>query len=145
MNDEFFSGLIGELEEQSYSDHPPELVLRRYLRRRLPDEDRFSKEAHDLLADTRGEERWTLTAVSLHVATCGECAERVARLRAAMNPLANHARRGKLRLSPPRIWKRRWAYYIPVASAIVGLILLFLFWHFPQSLTPHCTFGALAM
>jgi len=147
MNDEFFSGLIGELEEQSYSDHPPERVLRRYLRWRLPDRDRFSEEITRLLADTRSEERWTLTAVSLHVATCRECAARVARIRAATNPAADPSRgRRNLNLHLRR-WtlKRRLAYYLPLATAAAGLIVLLvnLLLFNPHSPAQNCIFGGL--
>lgn len=147
MNDEFFSGLIGELAEGGHSDHPPDQVLRRYLQRRLPDEDRFSEEITRLLADTRSEEHWTLTAVSLHVATCRECAARVAQIRAAANPLAKPSRGKRNSNSHLRRWtlKRRLAYYLPLATVAAGLIVLLvnLLLFNPHSLAQNCIFGGL--
>ena len=139
MKDEFFLGLIGELGERAHDVHPPERILRRYLRRRLPDEGRLSAEVDRLLSPKRAE-RWTLTAVSLHVATCRECRARLAELRAA----------GSRRRSPiPRLrgWtlKRRLAYYIPLATIAAGLIMLLvnLLLLNPHSPAQNCIFGGL--
>lgn len=144
--DGFFFELLGELEGQSHSDHPPERVLRRYLQRRLPDGDPLSEEVERLLAEGKGG-RWTLTAVSLHVATCGECAARVAGLRAAdVDPMVRPSRRvlGLGQRPRGRNWRRRLAYSIPVASIILGLILLLVFLPHPPP-TQNPVFGALAM
>jgi hypothetical protein len=125
MEDDLFSGLLGELEEQSYSEHPAERVLRLYLQRRLPDESLFSAEVDRLLSAERAG-RWTLTEVSLHVATCRECAAKVAELRAGQAAVrrAWH-RRWRERLLGWDI-KRRLAYYLPLMTVVAGLIVLLL-------------------
>jgi len=124
VKDDLFADLWGRLEEQNYSIHPPDEVLQRYVRHRLPDEGHFSAEVHRLLA-TRRAGRWTLAEVSLHVATCRECAARVAELRRALARPASKGRRAERRL---RRWALKWrlAYSIPLASVAVGLIILLL-------------------
>lgn len=143
-NEDFFSDLVGELHEQDHSAHPPGRVLRRYLQRRLPDGERFSEEVAGLLGE-KTDQGWTLAEVSLHVATCRECAGRAARVRRAANR-ADAPSPGRRDASlRPRTWKRRLAYFVPVVSVILGLILLLLFWTPSQSATQYYTFGALAM
>jgi len=144
MRDEFFADLFGELKEQSYRDHPPDRVLRRYVRRRLLDGERFSEEVERLLAEGKGG-RWTLTTVSFHVATCRRCAARVAQLRAGVSPW--QARRKNPTTLLPRWTLRRGLTYIPLASAAIGLVLLLLHIFLFNAPPPHANylFGAEAM
>lgn len=88
--DGFFSEIIVELEEKEHKEHPPKETLRSYLKQNLKDKrfpdkeslERFRVNGNALkeLFQVSGE--WTLTAVSLHVATCTKCSAQTAKMRA---------------------------------------------------------------
>ncbi|MCR4404894.1 MAG: hypothetical protein NUW06_06455 [Candidatus Acetothermia bacterium] len=143
MNDGgFFAGLIGGLEEQCHSEHPPAAVLRKYVWRRLPEGRDLRAEVERLLSSRVGG-RWTLSQVSLHVATCGACAREVARLRAGLGLTRESAFAGDRPTLLSRKMRRRLAYSIPVAVTLALILVLFFLPH-PVA-TSYCRFGALAM
>jgi len=136
-DDQFFEGLIGELGKRSYEEHPPANILRRYVQRRLPEGKDFPTEVKRLLSSKGGRD-WTLSEVSLHVATCGECAPKVTELRAACDlVLLPRKERGSGLLS--RKTRKRLAYSIPLAI-IVALGLLIIFFPRPRLVMESCIY-----
>lgn len=112
---EIFAGSVRAVE---YERHPPLSALEEYLNGDLEDQrpllDRSSLE--DLI---RGKAKdWDLSEVSLHLATCRECAAKVAELRALELARANGGERGQ-------IIRRRWAYQL-LASVSVVLLAIFI-------------------
>lgn len=144
-HDELFAGLISDPEERCYSDHPSRRVLRQYLRLRLREGADLSQEIERLLG-AKEEKGWTLSAVSLHVATCRVCAAEVARLRMGVGhrlaraPRHEHASRF---LSPKIKLRKSLAYGIPLAITMALIVVLFFLPH--HAATSYCRFGALAM
>jgi hypothetical protein len=141
-DDQFFEGLIGELGKRSYEEHPPANILRRYVQRRLPEGKDFPTEVKRLLSSKGGRD-WTLSEVSLHVATCGECGAEVSRLRAARGLTVGPELAGHRSALLSRKVKRGLAYSIPVAIILVLVLVLFFLPH--HAVTAYCRFGGLAM
>lgn len=141
-DDQFFAGLIGQLEERRYSEHPSAWVIRRYVQRRLPEGRDFVAEVQHLLTQSVGRQ-WTLSEVSLHVATCTECAHEVAQLRAAGGlTTESHIEKHQSGILSRKM-RQRLAYSIPVAVTLAVIIVLFFLPH--PIATSYCRFGGLAM
>jgi hypothetical protein len=110
-----------------HRSHPPLPVLEEYLNGRLEDRplalDRASLEGL-IGGETRD---WSLSEVSLHLATCRRCAARVAELRAAELELARTPDLGGARArEKERVLLRRRRAYQLLAPVGVALFLVFI-------------------
>ncbi len=72
MDDKWFRELIKPLPASSDHTHPSRAVLQAYLQGRFPDIWRTGAHSPDA---------WTLTEVSQHLLTCGDCAQQLALMR----------------------------------------------------------------
>ncbi len=72
MDDKWFRELIKPLPASSDHTHPSRAVLQAYLHGRLPDIWRTGAHSPNV---------WTLTEVSQHLLTCGDCAQQLALMR----------------------------------------------------------------
>jgi len=131
-SEEFFREMFTPLEGVEYADHdhPPTTVLERYLRGELEE----ARHVASPLGAGEGEAPqarawdWSLSRISLHLATCRECAARAAELRTIEargegRSVLNLNRRARMKRQP--VGHRRLAYRL-LASAAAVLLVVFI-------------------
>ncbi len=99
-----------------YTRHPPEEILRSYLRARLSEQLRPPEE---VLALLQSEEptQWGGSEMGIHVRTCPQCAEKIARLREERGHHSNLVRLDAL----GRFFASNWVYQVHARAYVTAI------------------------